>query len=105
MQKNGTCEWFVEPIGSHTNEWISKYLAEHQQVDNAHTLGLTDGKGTAHDVIAMPSYDAVRPIIASKANCEFKFNIFIRTRGHKYISRWLLYRYGKPKKIQLAHQT
>lgn len=105
MQTNTTCEWFIEPIGAHTNEWITKYLVEHQQADNAHTSSLSDGRGTAHDVIAMPAYGTVRTIIASRANCEFTFNIFIRRRGHSHIARWTLYRYGKSTKISRVVAT
>lgn len=92
MQISKICEWFIEPIGSHTNEWLSKHLAEHQAIDNAHVINVNDGAGVPHDVIAVPSYSTVRTMLQSARDLNFKFNIFRRLHGNNRISRWQPFR-------------
>jgi hypothetical protein len=86
--------WYIEPIGSHTNQVIARRLAELDELAVGINQSMKDNLGVEHSVFAVPSYSFVTEMQKSAADLELKFFVYTRALNHGPIKLWL---FGKKK--------
>jgi len=86
--------WYIEPIGSHTNQVIARRLAELEELTVGINQSMKDDLGVEHSVFEVPGYSFVTEMYKSKADLELKFFVYTRALNHGPIKLWL---FGKKK--------
>jgi len=96
-RRDGTeskAHWFIEPIGSHTNQVIARRLAEITEVVAGINQSMKDNLGVEHSVFEVPSHVFITELQKSAADLELKFFVYTRALNHGPIKLWL---FGKKK--------
>lgn len=74
-------DWFIEPLGEYTNEYVANYLAKALQGEEATRVEMFDRRGRPHDVWQVP-YRVVGQLHESRrTNSNLKFLVFHRKTG------------------------
>lgn len=81
--------WYIEPIGSHTNQVIARRLAELTEVSAGTNQSMKDNNNQEHSVFEVPSYSFITELYKSAADLELKFNVYTRAFNHGPIRLWL----------------
>ena len=89
-------QWFIEPIGSHTNGIVGDWLNAQGGVPGAE-FALYDSTGEKHDVFLVPDYKFVDQVIKSRQDLELIFLVWNRGGDNEAIQLWPYG--GKKKKV------
>lgn len=97
-QAKRNTNWFVEPIGAHSNQIIAENLAKLNEAD-ATSLEVIDNKGKPHSVYQIYDYSFITNLIKAKAKFNLSMNIYYRSGVNGAIRPWELVK--KAKKLNL----
>ena len=90
-----TVEWYVEPIGSHTNKVVADFLTSKEELVVGSHANLKDNKKKEHSVYRMPDYFSITALYKSKVTLGLTFNVFSRFKNYGPIRLWI---FGEKKK-------
>ncbi len=76
--KEKATSWFVEPIGSHTNQVIARRLSELNEIADNMELVINDIYGEPHSVYKVESHKQVLELYKSQDDFQLKFNVYTR---------------------------
>ena len=90
--------WYVEPIGSYTNQVIARRLAELDELVVGTNQSMKDADGQERSVFEVPNYSFITELYKSKADLALKFNVYTRALNYGPIRLWLFGNKNKPDK-------
>jgi len=80
--------WYIEPIGSCTNEIIGQAIADDEMLESMMNLGLRCEDNGRRDMWQV-SRRLLRQLKASKKQLNLKFNTFVRKSRNGPIKLWI----------------
>lgn len=81
--------WYVEPIGSHTNQVIARRLAELDELAARTHQSIKDKQGQEHSVFEVPKYSFITELCKSAADLDLRFNVYNRALNYGPMNLWL----------------
>ncbi|MFA5131541.1 MAG: hypothetical protein WC467_03900 [Patescibacteria group bacterium] len=77
-KKEKNTQWFIEPLGSHTNQVIARRLSELNEIADNMQIEINDVNGEPHSVYKVESHKQVLELYKSQDDFQLKFNVYTR---------------------------